>query len=262
MTTGLKSNLIIILLAPLIFLVQPAPVGAGNASYDWQKFTRPLHIGSGSISQVGDGAVYLTAEQSCDYFINKFSWPREVCATIEQFIFFMTPEIDNMTFGWAVPDGYVRLEDWTAGDHSAEVKAIEEDYRENIEAQSKQAGEAINFEGWVVYPTVDTSRSALYYANMLNWNGIKTVNINLCLFDREGFVPIRIVPAVSNISSESVARIADVVAAAYLPKSGSSYAEFASGDRVASYGGAWRPGDHAWCGPWRPGTVGIIDRRS
>lgn len=236
MNKSVKDNLIFILVAHACFFAEPLLVHAENANYDPQNFTQPLSVARGTIMPAGSDALYLVPEQRCDFVVKEFGWAKEGCDSIEQLIFFLTPDIDNVMFNKPATDGYVSLDDWEGGNLSEEIASIEASYREQVKAQSERMGQPISFEGWLVFPQVDRTKNILYYANILNWNGNRTINISISKFDRRGYIPIKVVPSDSNVQSGSVENIVAAATAAYVPKAGDSYAEFTSGDPVAGYG--------------------------
>jgi len=236
MKKSVRANLILVLAAHACFLAEPAVVHAEDANYHPQKFTQPLSAARGTISPAGGSAVYLKPEDRCDLVVKEFGWDRDQCGTIDQLIFGFTPEIDNLTVEKPVSDGYVSLADWDSADRNEEIRSLEDSFKESVKAQSQRIGKNISFDGWLVYPQIDKGRNVLYYANILNWGGDRTINISVSIFDRQGYVPIKIVPMNSNITSDGVQKIVAASAAAYKPQAGSSYFEFSSGDKVAGYG--------------------------
>ena len=236
MNKSVKENLIFILVAHACFFAEPAIVHAEDANYHPQNFTQPLNAGRGSIIPVGNGAIYLNPDDRCNLVVKEFGWDRSQCASMDALIFNLTPEIDNFTVEQPVSDGYVSLSDWDGADLSERIKSIEDDFKLSVKAQSERSGQDIRFEGWLLYPRVDKARNILYYANILNWGGDRTINISASIFDRQGYIPMKIVPVDANIAGESVQRIVEASTAAYLPRVGTSYTEFVSGDKVAGYG--------------------------
>jgi uncharacterized membrane-anchored protein len=233
---SVRENLIFILVAHACFLGQPAIVHAEDTDYHPQNFTQPLSAARGTITPAGGGATYLKPEDRCDLVVKEFGWDRSQCGTIDQLIFDFKPGIDNMTVEKPVSDGYVSLADWDSANRGDEIGSIEESFRDSVKAQSDRLEQDIRFEGWLVYPQVDKDRNILYYANILNWAGDRTINISVSIFDREGYIPIKIVPTDGNITSNAVQEIVEASTAAYKPQLGSSYFEFSSGDKVAGYG--------------------------
>ncbi|PBC02383.1 DUF2167 domain-containing protein [Mesorhizobium sp. WSM3860] len=236
MYKSIRENLRFILLAQAFMLAEPAIVHAGDADYHPQNFTQPLNAARGTINPAGGGAIYLKPEDRCNLVVKEFGWDRDQCGTIDQLIFGFTPEIDNLTVEQPVSDGYVSLADWDSAGRGEEISAIEESFKESVKAQSERIGQEIRLDGWLVYPQVDKARNILYYANILNWGGDRTINISVSIFDRQGYVPMKIVPVDGNIAANSVLKIVEASAAAYKPKAGSSYFEHSSGDKVAGYG--------------------------
>jgi uncharacterized membrane-anchored protein len=236
MNKSVRENLFFIVVASGCFLAQAAIVRAEDANYHPQSFTQPLSAARGTINPAGGDAFYLKPEDRCDLVVKEFGWDRDQCGTIDQLIFGFTPEIDNLTVEKPVSDGYVSLADWDSSDRSAEISSIEDTFKESVKAQSERSGQEIRFDGWLVYPQIDKAKNILYYANILNWGGERTINISMSIFDRQGYVPMKIVPVNGNVTSDDVQKIVAASAAAYKPQAGAAYFDFSSGDKIAGYG--------------------------
>lgn len=230
------DNIVFVLVAHLCFLAEPAIVFAQNSNYDPINFTQPLNVAKGSVIPKSEEAFYLSDEETCSLVVTEFGWDRSGCDAIDRMIFGLTPEIDSVIFEKPVSDGYVSLSDWDENSSSSEIAAIEDSYKQSIRAQSERLGQEIKFDGWLLYPTVDRDRKILYYANILSWSGSRTVNISVSYFDRHGYVPIKIVTMDSELPSEAVRGVVAAATASYKPKAETDYAQFVSGDKVASYG--------------------------
>ncbi|MBZ9849241.1 DUF2167 domain-containing protein [Mesorhizobium sp. CA14] len=236
MRKSVREDLVSILLAFVCSVGQPVIAHAEDANYHPQNFAQPLSVARGTISPAGGGAFYLKPEDRCNLVVKEFGWDHDQCGTIDQLIFGLTPEIDNLTIEKPVSDGYVSLADWDSSDRNQEISSIEDSFKESVKAQSERSGQEIRFDGWLVYPQIDKGKNILYYANILNWSGERTINISVSIFDRQGYVPIKIVPVNGNVTSDDVHKIVAASAAAYKPQAGSSYFEFSSGDKMNGYG--------------------------
>lgn len=236
MSSGLRDNILLLMIAHACFFSEPAIVHAQNANYNPQNFTQPLNVARGAIIPSDGDSFYLTDVETCDLVVAEFGWDRKGCASIDALVFALTPSIDNVMFKQPVSDGYVKLDDWNSTDLSEEIRGIEEDYIESVKNQSRRLGQTITFDGWLLYPTVDASRNALYYATILNWSGNRTINVRVSLFDRHGYVPFDIVPSDPFLAAKDVKTLVLETINSYKPLAGTSYAEFVSGDKVAGYG--------------------------
>jgi uncharacterized membrane-anchored protein len=236
MKKSIRENLIFILVAHAYLFAEPVIAHAEDANYHPQDFTQPLSAARGTITPAGGGAVYLKPEDRCNLVVKEFGWDRDQCGSIDQLIFSFTPEIDNLTVEKPVSDGYVSLADWDSNDRNEEISSIEDSFKESVKAQSERSGQDIRFDGWLVYPQIDKAKNVLYYANILNWAGERTINISVSIFDRQGYVPMKIVPVNANVTSDDVQKIVTASAAAYKPRAGAAYFDFSSGDKVAGYG--------------------------
>ncbi|HWK68586.1 MAG TPA: DUF2167 domain-containing protein [Rhizobiaceae bacterium] len=234
MNKRLRDNLLFLIIAHVCWLSQPAIVLAQDERYHPVNFTQPLSTARGVVTPIGPDAIYLEDAERCTFLVKEFGWEEQSCTDVNQMLLNMGP-IDTLLVNAPVSDGYVSLDDFT-GDTADEVDAITESYTASIQNQAKALGVQIEFLGWRLYPQVDRDKSILYFANMLDWDGEKTMNISVVLFDRYGYVPMKVVPRDSELSAEQLKGVVEQAVAVYKPNVGSSYFHFESGDKVASYG--------------------------
>jgi uncharacterized membrane-anchored protein len=232
----LRENILFLMIAHAAFLSAPAIVHAENENYHPTNFTQPLSVSRGWVNPIGPGGLFLNEKETCDLVVKDMGWAPEGCASIDQILFLMTPDIDTLSISKPVTEGYVKLDDWNSSDISSEIAAITNNYKDGLAAQSERLQKKIEFVGWLAYPKVDQTRKILYYANILNWDGRKNINISVSAFDRHGYVPFSIVTTNSDIDEAGVKRVVEQVMSSYKPTLGNSYAEWAPNDKVASYG--------------------------
>lgn len=235
MGKGFRGNLIFLLVAHVCWLAEPALIHAETASGQPANFTQPLNVARGAIMPIGQEAMYFDDAERCDAMVNEWGWDTKACAGVEQLLIGMGPDIDTLVVNVPVSEGYVELDDWT-GDVSSEVDEITKSYKEAITLQSTKLGTKIEFVGWRLYPKVDKSRNIMYFANILNWGGENTLNITVTIFDRYGYVPMKIIPTNADLDSAGLQRVVDQAVSAYKPRVDTSYFAFESGDKVATYG--------------------------
>lgn len=235
MSNGIRENLLFLLIAHICWLAEPAIVHAQSENYRFINFTQPLSTARGAVTPIGQEAEYLDEAERCTVLVKEFGWKQDACALIDQMLFNMGP-IDTLLINMPVSDGYVSLDDFDGSAVSATVDAITDSYTESIEEQSRALGTKIEFLGWRLYPQVDRDRSIMYFANDLNWGGEKAVNISIVLFDRYGYIPMKVIPFDSELSGDELRNVVDQAVSMYKPDTGSSYFQFESGDNVATYG--------------------------
>lgn len=235
MSKWLRENLFFLLIAHMVFLSEPALVYAQDGNAQPVNFTQPRNVARGAITPIGQEAMYFDDKDRCDAMVSAWGWDRESCAGVEELLINMGPDIDTLVVNVPVSEGYVKLDDWT-GDVSAEVDEITKSYKTAIAAQSEKIGTNIEFIGWKLYPQVDREKNIMYYANILNWGGESTLNVTVTLFDRYGYIPLKVIPVNADLSSADLKNVVDQAVASYKPKIDTSYFAFESGDNVATYG--------------------------
>jgi len=235
MNKGFRDNLLFLVIAHVCWLSEPAIVHAQSENYHFINFTQPLSTARGVVTPIGQEALYLDETERCTALVKEWGWKKEGCALVNQILVNMGP-IDTLLVNMPISDGYVTLDDFTGSNVSAEVDAITETYTASIKEQSRVLGIKIEFVGWRVYPQVDRAKSIMYFANMLNWGGDNVLNISVVMFDRYGYIPMKVIPVESELSGDDLKKIVDQAVSIYKPNVGSSYFQFESGDKVAAYG--------------------------
>lgn len=230
-----RDNLLFLVIAHVCWLSEPAIINAQNTDYNPINFTAPLDVGRGSISPIGQDAFYFNSTERCSLLVQEWGWDQNECDAVKAITVNMGQDIDTIIISAAVSDGHVGLEDWTE-DVSSKIDIITEEFKKEMRNQAKNLGETIEFVGWRLYPKVNKTNGIMYFAHMINWSGKNTLNITIVLFDRYGYVPMKVVPFEHDLSSDQIKSIVDQAVASYTPNTGSSYFEFVDGDKVASYG--------------------------
>ena len=230
-----RKNFTLLTFATAICMLEPAKLVAQDHNYNPVDFTQPLPAARGAISPIGTEALYFDKEDRCYLAVHEWGWDEGDCEDIDQMVVGMGPDIDTMVISKPVSDGYVSTDDW-AGDVSQQINEITESYKESVKAQSEHSGIKIEFVGWKLNPQVDRKLGIMYFANLTRWDGEDALNVSLTIFDRYGYVPFKIITTESDLSAEKLKEIVTQVASSYKAKTGSSYSEFTSGDKVASYG--------------------------
>lgn len=234
MNKHFKDNVLFVMIATAAFLSEPAIVQAQDNPYNPLNFTEPLSLYRGKISPVSPDALYLEKEDRCNLLTNEWGW--QSCDEIEAMIFGLAPGIDTIMFETPNSEGFVKFDDWEDADRQDEIDAIWNDYVEGSKAQGERLGQSIVPVKWYVYPTLNKEKSYLYYAILLNWDGELIINTKASLFDRQGYVPVHIVPENSELSEAELQQLVEVSLVAYEAKTEQAYFDFADGDKVAAVG--------------------------
>ena len=234
MNKHFRDNVVFVLVATAAFLSEPTIANAQTDPYSPRNFTEPLSLYRGKISPVSPDAVYLDEKDRCNLLINEWGW--QSCDDVEAMIFGLAPGIDTIMVETPNSDGFVKFDDWEDADRQDEIDAIWNDYVEGSKAQGERLGQSIVPVKWYVYPTLNKDKSYLYYAILLNWDGELIINTKASLFDREGYVPVHIVPENSELSEAELQQLVEISLVAYEAKTKQAYFDFEDGDKVAAVG--------------------------
>jgi uncharacterized membrane-anchored protein len=223
-----------ILAAHVAVLAEPAIVHA-EGNYHPVNFTQPLQTKRGELAPIGQDAIYLSDQESCNFV--KLEWGWSSCEGIDKLAFSMGASIDTLMLSRPVSDGYVKLDDFFENGTTTEIDAITDDYKEELSQQSKRIGKKIEFVGWRLYPAADKSRNLMYYALDSSWDGNITTNVKVMLLDRYGYVVMDVVPQRADLGAEEIKNVVSEATAAYRPQPVAAYESFQKGDQIAAYGG-------------------------
>jgi len=234
MNKHFKDNVLFVLIATAAFLSEPAIVTAQENPYNPVNFTEPLSLYRGKISPVSPDSLYFNDEDRCNILKNEWGW--ESCDGVEAMIIGLAPGIDTVMVETPNSEGFVELSDWEGADRQDEVDAIWNDFVEGSRAQGKALGQRIEPVRWYVQPTLNKDKSYLYYAILIDWEGEMVINAKASLFDRQGYVPLRIIPDSSDLSEAELQRLVEISLDAYQPEAKQAYFDFQDGDKVAAVG--------------------------
>ena len=234
MNKHVRDNVTFILISVAAFLSEPAIVQAQDNPYSPLNFTEPLSLYRGKISPVSPDAVYLDDKDRCDLLKNEWGW--QSCDGIEAMIFGLAPGIDTVIIEKPNSEGFVNFDDWEDADRQDEIDAIWNDFVEGSKAQGEALGQSIVPVKWHVYPTLNKDKSYLYYAILIDWDGEMVINAKASLFDRQGYIPVRVIPDSSELSEAELQRLVEISLGAYEAEAKQAYFDFQDGDKIAAVG--------------------------
>ena len=234
MNKHFRDNVAFVLISVAAFLSEPAIVQAQENPYNPLNFTEPLNLYRGKISPVSPDALYFDDEDRCNILMNEWGW--ESCDGIEAMIVGLAPGIDTVMVESPDSEGHVKLDDWEGSDRQAEIDAIWNDFVVGSREQGKALGQRIEPVRWYVQPTLNKEKSYLYYAILIDWEGEMVINAKASLFDRQGYIPIRIIPDSSELSEAELQQLVEISLDAYQPEVQQAYFDFQDGDKVAAVG--------------------------
>jgi uncharacterized membrane-anchored protein len=134
--------------------------------------------------------------------------------------------------------GYVKDDDRDKLDANALLKELQSNTEEGNKERAKRGWPAYNIDGWYKPPFYDVSTKNLTWATrghaIENGKEDKSVNYSIRILGRRGTMDVDLVLG-PDVVSDVLPRFAQVLQG-FSFKTGHSYAEFRSGDKVAEYG--------------------------
>jgi uncharacterized membrane-anchored protein len=228
----LQENIIFLVVSFMAFSSEPAILHAQEVTP--YAFTEPLTVSRGKLMPSSQEAMTLPRDEMCDLVKNEWGWAG--CESVDAMVFLFTPQIDTLMIDKPDTSGYVKLEDWESDEREEVISSIEDHLRASLKAQGERTGKNITFDGWKVYPTLNTAKKYMYYATDIGWDGESSINVKAIVFDRRGFISFSIVPTDSNINESQMLATINAVLDKYQPKPQEEYSSFVSGDNVAAVG--------------------------
>lgn len=228
----LRENTILLVVSFFIFNSDPAILQAQDVNP--YSFTEPLSVSRGRLMPSSQDAMKIPRDEMCDLVKSEWGW--ESCDSVDAMVISFTPAIDSLLINKPNTSGYVKLQDWETDEREEVIAAIESDLRKSMKSQGARTGQKITFDGWRVYPTLNSNKKYMYYATNVSWDGELYVNVKAVVFDRRGYVDFSIVPTNSNISQSMMVSTINTVLDKYQPKPQEDYSSFVSGDKIAAVG--------------------------
>jgi len=229
----LRENLVLVLVSVAAFLTQPA-LAQTQPSYSPVNFTDTLKLSRGSLTPISPGGVYLEGDDRCRYVKAEYGWSD--CLGIEALIFEPAEDIDTLMARTPTDDGYVSFDDWDREDRDEEIAAIWEGLEEGLEQQGEALGVVIRPIKWAAYPTLNKQKAYMYYAHVIEWDGVRQISVEATLFDRRGYQSFGFVPVAETVSEADIRAMVERTIAAYRSEPGAAYVDFRDGDKVAAVG--------------------------
>lgn len=136
------------------------------------------------------------------------------------------------------PVGYIRDEDKDKIDADAILKSLKEGTEASNKFRKERGIPPIHVTSWYLEPYYDTSTNNLTWSTLLisegSEEGIETVNHNVRLLGRHGYMSVVLVADRSTL--DSFKPEVDTLISNFSFAKGKSYAEWVKGDKVAKYG--------------------------
>lgn len=147
--------------------------------------------------------------------------------------------IENKQDGWWVifefdDIGYVKDDEKNKLDADKLLKSIKEGNEAGNEYRKEKGLPPINIIGWHVKPNFNDQTKNLEWSVLAESRGSKFVNYNVRVLGREGVTEVTLIDDLESVE-KSLPGFREVLKN-FSYKSGQSYAEFKSGDKIAEYG--------------------------
>jgi uncharacterized membrane-anchored protein len=136
------------------------------------------------------------------------------------------------------PVGYIRDKDKDNIDVDAILKSLKEGTEASNKFRTERGIPPIHVTGWYMEPFYDTSTNNLTWSTLLvsegDENGIETVNHNVRLLGRHGYMSVVLVS--DRATLDTLKPEVDNLISSFSFSKGKRYAEWVKGDKVAKYG--------------------------
>lgn len=229
-----NEQIIFILIATAAMLHEPALVKAENTAPSSIFFTEPLTLSRGKLSPISHRAQIVSKETWCDYAKKNWGWSS--CDGIDAFIVGYDNDIDTIIINEPNNEGHVSFDDWKSNDVDEQIHSIEDSLKDSLKEQGERIHKDITFKAWRVYPTLNEKLHVMYYAVDTTWDGDLTTNIKATIFDRSGYLILRIIPDAPDITKQDIEKLIFKIVNSYRPNDEQYYDNFQSGDKVAAVG--------------------------
>ena len=230
--TLLRENIIFLVVSFMAFSSGPAILYAQEVNP--YAFIEPLTVSRGRLMPSSQEAIKMPRDEMCELVKTGFGWAG--CEEVDVMVLRYTPQVDTLIIDKPDASGYVKLDDWASDEREEVISDIEDHLRASIEEQGERIGQIITFDGWRVYPTLNTVKNYMYYATDITWDGEPLTNVKAVVFDRYGFITFSIMPVDSNMSETQIVTTINDVLDKYEPNLLEGYSSFVSGDKVAAVG--------------------------
>jgi uncharacterized membrane-anchored protein len=217
-----------------IFLIIAVPLAAQQQAPNVNWVPGPAQVDLGKVAQLelADGYVFLNAADARKLLAAVGNVPDGselglVAPAAEDQNWFVVFDYNEV--------GYVRDDEKDEIDAAAILKGIREGTEEANKVRKQKGVPGLHVVGWQQEPYYDAETHNLSWAILAKDDeGDQVVNFNVRLLGRRGYVSATLVDDATTIAAAQPHL--DQIVSAFSYKSGSKYAEFRSGDKVAEYG--------------------------
>lgn len=231
---SLKGLLTILVLSLIFVLVIPAParvLAQEPPEIDWIDGPAVVALGDQAQIELGDEYMFVDGENARKIL----ELLGESVSDLEVGAVFAKAEDE----AWAVwfqydPIGYVKDDEKESLDSKEILEIIKEGNDEQNKIRIKQGFPPIEVVGWYEEPHYDEDTNNLVWCVQGECEGIPLVNYQTRLLGRHGYMAVTLATDLTTLAN-SQARLEDIMDH-FSWKSGKSYAEWVTGDKVAEIG--------------------------
>lgn len=229
---GLFAILVLSLISVGVSLPAPARVSAqAPPEITWIEGPSIVDLGDVAQIELGDEYVFADGEDTreiLEYLGDPVSKLEVgvVCAKAEDEEWAVWFEYD--------PIGYVKDDEKESLDSKAILESIKQANDEANKTRIERGFPAINVIGWYEEPHYDVDSHNLVWCVLAESQGIQLLNYNTRLLGRHGYMAVTLATDLATLESTK-AHLEDIIGH-FSWKSGKSYAEWVSGDKVAEIG--------------------------
>lgn len=219
-------------LASFIFLAVPLAAQDQAPKVNWVPGPAQVDLGDVAELDLAEGYVFLNAGEARKLLAAVGNVPHGsevglVAPAAEDENWFVVFDYNEV--------GYVRDDEKDKIDAAAILKGIREGTEEANKERKKKGIPGLHVVGWQEQPYYDASTHNLSWAILAKDDGgDQVVNFNVRLLGRSGYMSATLVDDPTKIADARPQL--DGLLAAFSYKTGSKYAEFRPGDKVAEYG--------------------------
>jgi len=201
------------------------------ASIDWQAGPATVDIGNNAQITIPEGFQFTGRQGSIAWNQLTQNPPDSTLGilmpTADDQDWFLAFQFDNV--------GYVKDDEKADLDADAIFESLRQGTEQSNEFRRSQGWSAIHLGGWIIPPKYDDKTNNLVWATKLHDDsGVDNANHNIRILGRRGVMTATLVASIEEMNAATATT--DQLLTSFEFKSGETYAEFTSGDKIAQYG--------------------------
>jgi uncharacterized membrane-anchored protein len=195
-------------------------------------------IGGKAKIKLGEDFRYLDPANARKVLVDIWSNPPEAGSTLGMIVPKGVNFLDNDTWvavlEWK-PDGYVKDEEFSSIDFNKMLADLKEANKSENAERMKGGYGRLELSGWAEPPHYDRNTHKLYWAKSFDRDGpVQQLNYDIRVLGREGVLEVSIMSSMPQFN-DIKAKSSGILAVVDFTE-GNRYADYKSGDKVATYG--------------------------